>query len=250
LASTAAQPAARPAARSGFRPSFHFALVLILCGFVFGGFAITYFVPMATGTRPPDSPIVHLHGAAWFSWMLLLLVQAVLINGRKVKWHRSLGTFGIAVATFAALTGIFIMFAAASTTQLGGVGPAVFWLNVTAPPSFALIFALGIRAAKKPHIHRGLMLMATISIIMPGMNRVYMQGLGIEHFTFIETYLTMDAMVAAILWHEWRTMGRVSRMSWIGAGIVVVPQLLIYPVSSQPWWREFIFWLGSLAHYE
>ena len=43
------------------------------------------------------------------------------------------------------------------------------------------------------------MLMATISIIMPGMNRVYMQGLGIGHFTFIETYLTMDALVAAIL---------------------------------------------------
>jgi len=60
----------------------------------------------------------------------------------------------------------------------------------------------------------------------------------------------MDALLAAVLWHEWRKSGTLSRASVIGAAIVVVPQLLLYPVSSTQGWREFIFWLGSLAHYE
>lgn len=235
--------------RAGFRPSFHLWIVLILFAYVFVGFGITYFVPTAMGTRPPDSFVVHLHGFAWFSWMLLLLTQALLVGARKVKWHRSLGTFGIAVGTFAALMAAMIVIVAASTTQLQGAGRPVFWLNVTAPPSFALLFALGIRAAKKPVVHRSLMLMATISIIMPGMNRVYMQGLGIEHFTFIETYVSMDVLVAALLWHERRTSGSISGLTWFAAAVVVVPQFLLYPVTDQDWWPDFIFWLGSLVEY-
>ncbi len=237
------------AARAGFRPSFHLWIVLILVAYVFFGFGITYFVPTATGTRPPDSFVVHLHGFAWFSWMLLLLTQALLIGARKVKWHRSIGTFGIAVGTFAALMAATIVIVAASTTQLQGVGRPVFWLNVTAPPSFALLFGLGIWAAKKPVVHRSLMLLATISIIMPGMNRVYMQGLGIQHFTFIETYVSMDLLVAALLWHERKTAGRISGLTWFGAAVVVVPQFLLYPVTNQDWWPGVVYWLGSLVEY-
>jgi hypothetical protein len=52
-----------------------------------------------------------------------------------------------------------------------------------------------------------------------------------------------------VLWKEWKVLGAVSRASWIGAAIVVVPQLLIFQISLQPWWSQFIYWLGSLAEY-
>ena len=84
---------------------------------------------------------------------------------------------------------------------------------------------------------------------MPGINRVYMAGLGAQHVPFVATYLTMDVLLAAVLWKEWKVLGAVSRATWIGSAIVVVPQLLIFAVSSQPWWSQFIYWLGSLAVY-
>ncbi|MXO59458.1 hypothetical protein GRI89_07875 [Altererythrobacter salegens] len=237
-------------AKAGWRPSFHLVLVLAMAAYVFIGFGITYIVPEIVGTRPPDSPIVHLHGAAFFSWILLLVTQASLINAKNVKLHRSLGMLGVAVATFAVTMGVFIMLAAASITKLQGVGPSVFWLNVTAPPSFGIVFAMAIRAVKRPEMHRNLMVIATTGILMPGINRVYMQGLGIQHFTFIETYLTMDAFIAACLWHERRTLGRISRATWTGAGIIVGLELLNFPISTTAWWSDFVFWLGSFVHYE
>jgi len=171
-----------------FRPSFHLVMVLVMAAFVFTGFGMTYLVPVAVGTRPPDSPIVHLHGIAFFSWMLLLVTQAALVNAKNVRLHRSLGTFGIAVGTLVVTMGVFITIAGASITDLHGSGAGVFFLSVFAPPSFAVLFIMAIRAVKRPEIHRNLILMATIAILMPGINRVYMQGLGIARVPFLETY--------------------------------------------------------------
>ncbi len=231
------------------RISFHLWMVLAMAAFVFTGFGLTYLGPITMGTRPPDSPIVHLHGLAFFNWMVLLVVQALLVNVKNVKLHRSLGLFGIAVGTFVVVMGVFITIAGASITTLSGDGASVFYLSVVAPPSFAVLFIMAIRAVNRSAAHRSLILIATIAILMPGINRVYMAGLGAQHVPFVATYLTMDVMLALVLWKEWKTLGTISRTSWIGAAIVVVPQLLIFQVSSQPWWSKFIYWLGSLAEY-
>ncbi|WAT17758.1 hypothetical protein OZN62_12695 [Aurantiacibacter sp. MUD11] len=233
----------------GFRPSFHLWMVLAMCAFVFTGFGMSYLWPVAAGTRTGDAPIVHLHGVVFFSWMLLLLVQSLLVNVKNVKLHRSLGTFGIAVGTLVVMMGAFITIAGASITDLSGSGPAVFFLSVVAPPSFAVIFAMAIRAVRKVQVHRDLILIATIAILMPGINRVYMLGLGIDRVPVIETYLTMDVLLAAVLWQERRVLGAISRPTWIASAIVVVPQFLNLPVSSTQAWRDFVFWLGSFAWY-
>lgn len=230
-------------------PSFHLAMVLVMCAFVFTGFGLSYLWPVAAGTRIGDAPIVHLHGAVFFSWMVLLLTQSLLVNVRNVKLHRSLGTFGIAVGTLVVTMGVFITIAGASITDLSGSGPQVFFLSVIAPPSFAVIFAMAIRAVPRPQVHRDLILIATIAILMPGINRVYMLGLGIDRVPVIETYLTMDVLLAAVLWQQRRVLGRIATRTWIASAIVVVPQLLNLPVSATKGWRDFIFWLGDFAWY-
>jgi hypothetical protein len=235
-------------ARKG-RLSFHFWMVVLMCAFVFSGFGMTYIGPLLMGTFRPAPPIVHLHGAVFFSWMTLLLVQSALINVRNVRLHRSLGTFGIAVGTMVAVMGATMQIVGASVTKLGGSGPGVFYLGFVAPISFALLFIMAIRAARTPIVHRSLILIATISILMPGINRVYMNGVGLDYVPFFLTYLTMDLMLVALLWHEWRTAGRISRMTWIGAAIVFVPQLFLKLISSQPWWAEFVYFMGSLVYY-
>jgi uncharacterized membrane protein len=224
-------------------------MVLVMCAFVFGGFGMSYLAPVAAGTRTGDAPIVHFHGLVFFSWMLLLLVQSLLVNVKDVKLHRSLGTFGIAIATLVVMMGAFITIAGASITDLAGSGPQVFFLSVVAPPSFAVIFAMAIRAVCKMQVHRDLILIATIALLMPGINRVYMLGLGIERVPVIETYLTMDLMLAGVLWQERRVLGAISREAWVASAIVVVPQFLNLPVSATQGWHDFIYWLGSFAWY-
>ena len=84
---------------------------------------------------------------------------------------------------------------------------------------------------------------------MPGINRVYMKGVGLHYVPFFLTYATMDVLLALVLWHEHRTAGRISRATWIGAAIVFVPQLFLYIVSSQPWWADVVHFMGSLVYY-
>ena len=47
---------------------------------------------------PLPSPMVHVYGAVFSSWMLLLLVQTGLISAKRVSWHRSLGLAGFLLA--------------------------------------------------------------------------------------------------------------------------------------------------------
>jgi hypothetical protein len=235
--------------KAGSRPSFHLWMVLAMSAFVFGGFGMTYLGPMAMGTRPPDSFVVHLHGAVFFAWMVLLIVQTALVNAKNVRLHRSLGTFGIAVGTLVFFMGWMMQIVSASITQLGGAGPGVFFLGLVAPPSFAIIFAMAIRAVRTPVVHRNLILIATVAILMPGINRVYATGFGYAGVPFYQTYATMDAFLALILWHERKVTGRISGMTWTGAAIVFVPQLFMELVSSTEWWRELVFALGRLIEY-
>lgn len=254
MATAASGKSPAQSGRAGRKPSFHLWMVLVMCAYVFVGFGMSYLYPTATGTRSGDPPIVHLHGLAYFAWMLLLLVQALLVNGQQVKLHRSLGTFGIVVATLVVVMGAVITIIAASG-DLGSMAlvdhdtAGVFYLSLVAPPSFALLFAMAIRAVRKPADHRNLILLATISVLMPGINRTYSYGLGVEGTPFLATYMTMNAMLAAILWHQRRTTGSISRNMWIGAAIIVLPQPLNPLVSSSDAFADVIQYLGSLVIY-
>jgi hypothetical protein len=224
-------------------------MVLAMAAFVFTGFGMSYLGPLLAGTFPHAPPIVHLHGIVFFAWMILLIVQSLLVNAKNVRLHRSLGTFGIAIGTLVVVMGATMQVVGASITKLQGSGPGVFFLGFVAPPSFAILLAMAIRAVRTPVVHRGLILMATIAILMPGINRVYMRGVGLEHVPFFLTYATMDVMLAAVLWHERHVTGRISALSWTGAAIVFVPQLFLKLVSSQPWWADFVHFMGSLVYY-
>jgi len=244
-----ANPGAGARVGKRFRPSFHLWMVLLMAVFVFGGFGMTYLGPMAAGSLPPTPPIVHVHGAFFFAWMLLLIVQSSLVNAKNVRLHRSLGNFGIALAGALVVVGLLITLISASVPVTTDDGYGLMYLSLVAPPSFAALFALAIRALNRPAVHRNLILLATLAILMPGINRLYMMGLSLERVPFLATYLTMDAILAAVLFQERRATGTISRSTWIGSAIIVVPQVLLPVVLPMQEFRDFIDSLASLIRY-
>lgn len=238
------------AGQARLRLSFHLWMTLLMAFFVFGGFGMTYLWPLAKGTFPPAPPVVHLHGVVFFAWTVLLVTQAVLVNTRNVKLHRSLGTFGIAWAALVAFLGLLITVVSSSIPPppTDADGLRLMFLSFVAPPSFAILFAMAIRAARTPVVHRDLILLAMISILMPGINRFYMMSLGLGRVPFYATYLTMDLMLAAVLWHERRASGRISGATWIGAAVVLVPQAFL-PLAPTAAFADFVAYVGSLVYY-
>ncbi len=239
---------ARHRAADGLRLSFHLCMTLLMAFFVFGGFGMTYLAPLAMGTFPPAPPIVHLHGVVFFAWTVLLVTQAVLVNSKNVRLHRSLGTFGIAVAAIVVFLGLLLTIVSINTPW-NPDSAGLLYLSFVAPPSFGALFAMAIRAVRTPAVHRNLILMSMLSILMPGINRFYMVLLGLGYVPFYATYATMDVMLAAILWHERRVTGRVSKAGWVGAAIIVVPQILMPLVVPAAWFTNLMLWFGSLVYY-
>ena len=61
-------------------------------------------------------------------------------------------------------------------------------------------------------------------------------------------YLTLDALAAAIFIHDWRSMGRISKASLMGAGVLLLQQLLQWPIEGSDAFARFTVALAGLAH--
>lgn len=236
----------------GFRPSFHFWMILVMAAFVFGGFGMSYWYPMARGSFPPAPPVVHLHGLVYFCWMVLLIVQPVLVGTGNVALHRSLGTFGIALATAVMFMGAIITMLGATGALAGRAGPNLnhgIYLGFLAVSGFGLMFTLAIRNVRRPDIHRRLILLAMLPLLPPGVHRFYMVPLGLSQFPIAAMYATLDAMALAIVIQEWRSTRRISGYTMLGVGWILVQQALHYPVTHAQWFDGFVYAVGGLMHY-
>ena len=76
------------------------ALVVVLVGF-----AHTYFFA-GLFRAPLPNLLVHVHGAAFTLWIILLITQVSLVTGGRVDLHRRLGLLGFALAVIMTVLGM------------------------------------------------------------------------------------------------------------------------------------------------
>jgi len=236
------------------RLSFFFWASAAMAAVVFGGFGVSYFVPMAAGDLPALPPVVHLHGLFYFAWMVLLVVQSLLVNTGNVALHRSLGTLGIGVATALTAFGAVITVLAARRDLTGPLADQVYgivWISMVALVAFVMLFVMAIRNVRDSQAHRRYMLLATLPLIIAGLNRVFAAfGVGFENFaTYVPKYLVADALIVAMLFHDRLVLGRVHRATAIGSAVNVIPQLLHAPLVGSGAWIAFTHWLAGLGYY-
>jgi hypothetical protein len=123
------------------------------------------------------------------------------------------------------------------------------YLSLAALGGFGVLFTLAIRQVRSPENHRRLILFATIPLLPPGINRTY-QVLGqLDYLPVLATYLTMAAIATAIVVHDYRTNGKLTFASKIGAAIVFGQQLLHWPITRSETFAEVSSFLTSLVYY-
>src|SRR5262245_42118285 len=84
---------------------FHTAMLAAAVITVFAGFARTYYLKLYFGT-PSLTPLLHLHGIVFTSWLVLLLTQTALVSANRTGTHRRLGMVGALIATLMVLVGV------------------------------------------------------------------------------------------------------------------------------------------------
>lgn len=212
---------------------------------VFAGFAPSYYLRSIVG-RPTFSggtmtPLLHAHGLLFTAWIVLFVVQARLVAGRRIGVHRRLGYGAIALAAAMVVAGFL---AAVEAARRGSAPPGVPPLAFLAIPMadlviFSVLVALGMAWRARPEAHKRLMLVSTISILTPAIARIP----GVIAGGPLAFFALTDLFVVACLVYDRVTRGRVHPAFWWGGGLLLASQAGRLAVSGTSAWLAFATWL-------
>src|SRR5215475_7002541 len=152
------------------------ALTFILIAMVIWGFWPSYFGHLWHGGvhRPW---LMHLHGAIFSGWMVLLLAQVSLVATERVRWHRRVGQVGIAYGTLVLGSGLVVGVAAPVWHVHAGewtVDRAAGFLLAPLGDMalFGGFFGAAIAYRHRPEIHKRLILAATVALAFAAVGRM------------------------------------------------------------------------------
>jgi hypothetical protein len=235
---------------------FYVWMAAIFVLIAFGGFVPTYWARLAAGTFA-GAPILHIHGALFFTWTLFFLVQTTLVASGRTLDHRSWGMAGISLAT--AMAGTVVLAAINAIRVADAIGMAdqarrFSYVSLSGVVTFAALFAAAIVAVKRSEIHKRLMLLAMIPLMQAAMARVFMtlfappDAVGPPPvFVSVPPGLLIDSLIVAAVVYDWRTRGRPHPVYLICGPLLVANQLLAIPLSATPAWMAIARWVQSLA---
>ncbi len=200
-------------------------------------------------------PTVHrplllgIHSAVFVAWMLLYVAQAVLAYVGRLRWHRTLGWFGLGLAIVMPPLGIataivmrrFNLDAFPSEDLARDIG------FLAAPFSDIVAFTscawAGIAWRRRPEYHRRLMFLSTASIAEAGFGRLPIPGMATWFF------LGNLLLYAAAMLNDRLTIGRVHAAFRWGVPLLVLNEAaamylwLVHPA----WWLAASRWMIGLG---
>jgi hypothetical protein len=236
---------AAAAARTGRRRErlFYTGMAVAFVVTVFAGFARTYFLRPYFGT-PALTPLLHLHGVVFTSWLVLLLAQTALVAANRTRVHRSLGVAGAFLAALMVFVGCATAVIRAKIIEVppGAPSPLAF---LTIPLGDMLVFAVLVGAGfyfrRRPDVHKRLMLLATVAILPAATARLpfaFIQEVGPLAF-----FGLADLFIVVCLLYDLYARRRFHRATVWGGLLIAVSHPLRLVVGGTRVWLSFAEWL-------
>jgi hypothetical protein len=231
---TAARRDERPLRRR--RPRWFFVPFAVVSGLLaIAGFTRSFVLPVARGGFSAPA-FVHVHGALFVAWVVLLITQSVLVARRHVGLHRSLGWVAAALVPAMLVSGVVVAIWATRREVRAGVGdaPLAFFLgNLTDLATFGLLAGWALLGRRPPETHRRLIAMATIVLL--GAPAIRLVSPVTVHVVAGLTAVTL-AFIGAVVGYDLRSSGRVHPVTLWG-GVAVLANLLAQgPLGATAAW--------------
>jgi hypothetical protein len=221
---------------------FFSGIAMLLAAAVFAGFARTYYLA-GVFRAPLPSLIIHLHGAAFSIWIVLLVTQTLLVSARRVDVHRRLGL----AAFFWACLMIVLGLLAATDALARGAGPpgrdpkAFFAIPIGDMLIFAILIFFSYRNRVNPSVHKRLLIIATVGLSVAAINR--WPFLVRHHNGAPYSYIFLLMIAAYDLWSTHHVYGS----TICGSAFLIAIQQISGPIGRTSAWLHFAAWLQSLV---
>jgi len=224
---------------------FFSATALMMAVTVYVGFAPTYY--MAGIFRAPlPGTIIHIHGAAFTCWILLLITQTSLASAGRVDIHRRLGLLGFCLASVMVVLGVL-----AATDRLArasappGSDPYFFYIIPLGDMFiFAALILFAYRFRSNPAAHKRIIYVATVGLLIAAIAR---WPISLVHrkapHAAIASYIFLLLLAAYDLW----STRRIHRATLWASGFLIFIQQVRLPIGRTAAWHSFAGWVQSIA---
>jgi hypothetical protein len=226
--------------------AFFQAMAVLLTVTMGVGFARTYFLAGVFRAKLPN-PLIHVHGAVFTCWFLLLLAQSALASLHRVDLHRRLGIAGVIIAALMLPLGIL------ATAEYLVREAAQRWILLAAVMPIAELTTFSVLAAaaflmrRSPDLHKRLILMATIALMGAAVGRMeflpywHFRGIAAIRLIWVYTYIFVVPIAAYDLWST-RRLNRAT--VWSSVFMISVQQGMLLAATSAPW-ATLVRWMQS-----
>jgi hypothetical protein len=232
------RPLLSPAARDR---KFYIGIAIVMLFTALIGFSRTYFLGLISGhpttiTGRIPNATVHLHAVLFTSWLLLFIVQTSLVATHRVKVHRKLGYFAIALAAAMVVVGVRT---AVEAARLGAVPPGANpWRFIAIPfgdiTTFAGFFLAAVLWRNDRDKHKRLMVLASVCL----MSAALVRWPGVLRVGALLSYaLTLVFPIAAAAYDRW-SRGRVHPVYWWGLALIVLGVGVRVILLGSPAWEH------------
>ena len=195
------------------------------------------------GETPPPPHILHIHGAIYVVWLILVSVQIFLVQTGNIRLHMRLGWATAIVSAAMVPLGLV----AAFVDQARQVGhpdytPQFLALEFEEMFAFSTFIIAGLLARKNLAEHKRWMILAAVSISDAGFARAWQ--LGIKH-TFpgpfgwwFQYFWGITLMLIAMLTWDWFRQKRLMPSVVWGAAVLWGGEAAVTILNFSPAWKS------------
>jgi hypothetical protein len=248
MATTAVRPVAsvqvtRSLPGNRFDHIFFPGIAWLMLIIVFVGFAPTYY--LAGLVRAPlPATIVHVHGALFSCWILLLIAQTSLVAAGRVNIHRRLGIAGFTLACLMIIAGVWVAteFLARGGGPVGMDARSFYAIPLSNILVFGTLIPCAFRARINPPAHKRIILVATTALMTAAIARWHFAI--VQHKPAIAMRFSYLFVLMLVIYDLWATHKVHRATLWAGAFLIVVQQAA-FPIGQTAAWHAFAGWVQS-----
>jgi hypothetical protein len=219
---------------------FFSGIAVLAAAIVFTGFAPTYYLKGVFGTRAL-SPLLHVHGALFTSWILLLVAQTTLVAAGRTDIHRRLGVAGGFLAVLMMVAAVLVSIDGARRGAAPpGIPPLMFLIvPLGTVVVFPILIGVAFALRRQPDAHKRLMVIGTAELLTAGVGRLP----GIAAGGPLAFFGVTDLFIVGLWAYDYLTRGRVHPAALWGGLFFIVSQPLRIAVGGTGLWLAFASWL-------
>jgi len=215
------------------RQNFYLFMSLLIAVVVVYGFSHTIDHNLLHASPIPPF-ILTIHAIVFPGWVLFFILQTALVRSRNVRLHRTLGWFGVALATGILVIGFLtaIGMDRFALQQLHDTEvPAFFIIQVMDLLCFAIPFTLAIYWRRRPEFHRRLMLIGSCALTDAAFGRFPLLPL-------VYSPAGVDALIFLGILRDLIVDRRVHKVYLYAFPLLIVVQVFCFQtyVHASPWW--------------